>query len=83
MGAATPRVQIQCDRRPRSVNFGETRANFGATGQAATAGPSVRSQVPGWLVGSLRLEVGHASTVRPDPSTLGVVGERGSRHKSR
>ena len=27
----------------------------------------------------LRLGVGHASTVRPDPSTLGVVGERGSR----
>src|SRR4029450_10953230 len=25
---------------------------------------------------------GHASTVWPDPSTLGVVGERGSRHES-
>jgi hypothetical protein len=34
--------------------------------------------VPGWLVECLRLGVGHASTVRPDPSTLGVVGERGS-----
>ena len=34
--------------------------------------------MPGWLVGRLRLGVGHASTVRPDPSTLGVVGERGS-----
>jgi len=31
----------------------------------------------------LRLGVGHASTVRPDPSTLGVVGERGSRHEGR
>jgi len=27
------------------------------------------AQVPGWLVGCLRLGVGHASTVRPDPST--------------
>jgi hypothetical protein len=26
----------------------------------------------------LRLGVGHATTVRPDPSTLGVVGDRGS-----
>jgi hypothetical protein len=41
------------------------------------------AQVPGWLVGRLRLGVGHASTVRPDPSTLGVVGERGSRHEGR
>jgi integrase len=31
----------------------------------------------------LRLEVGHASTVRPDPSTLGVVKERGSDHERR
>ena len=38
--------------------------------------------MPGWLVERLRLGVGHASTVRPDPSTLGVVGERGSRHES-
>jgi hypothetical protein len=36
----------------------------------------LRSRV-GWR--RLRLGVGHASTVRPDPSTLGVVGERGSR----
>jgi hypothetical protein len=35
----------------------------------------------GWR--RLRLEVGHASTVRPDPSTLGVVGERGSHHEGR
>jgi hypothetical protein len=34
-------------------------------------------------VGRLRLGVGHASTVRPDPSTLGVVGERGSHHEGR
>jgi hypothetical protein len=27
--------------------------------------------------------VGHASPVRPDPSTLGVVGERGSRREGR
>jgi hypothetical protein len=40
------------------------------------------AQVPGWLVGRLRLGVGHASTVRPDPSTLGVV-ERGSHHEGR
>src|SRR5829696_4293409 len=40
------------------------------------------AQEPSWLVGLLRLGVGHASTVRPDPSTLGVVGERGSRHES-
>jgi hypothetical protein len=39
--------------------------------------------VPGWLVGRLRLGVGHASTVRPDPSTLGAVGERGSHHEGR
>src|SRR5512132_1544546 len=40
------------------------------------------ARVPGWLVGRLRLGVGHASTVRPDPSTLGVVGERGSGRES-
>jgi hypothetical protein len=39
------------------------------------------AQEPSWLVGRLRLVVGHASTVRPDPSTLGVVGERGSRRE--
>jgi len=33
--------------------------------------------------GALAAGVGHASTVRPDPSTLGVVGERGSRHEGR
>jgi hypothetical protein len=41
------------------------------------------AQVPGWLVECLRLGVGHASAVRPDPSTLGVVGERGSRYEGR
>jgi hypothetical protein len=40
------------------------------------------ARVPGWLVGRLRLGVGHASTVRPDPSTLGVVGDRGSHRES-
>jgi hypothetical protein len=33
------------------------------------------------VVECLRLGVGHASTVRPDPSTLGMVGERGSRRE--
>jgi hypothetical protein len=36
----------------------------------------------GWS-GCLWLGVEHASTVRPDPSTLGVVGERGSRREGR
>ena len=40
-------------------------------------------QEPSWLVGRLRLGVGHASTVRPDPSTLAAVEERGSRHEGR
>jgi hypothetical protein len=31
------------------------------------------AQEPSWLVRRLRLGVGHASTVRLDPSTLGVV----------
>ena len=39
--------------------------------------------VPAWLVECLWLGVGHASTVRPDPSTLGVGGERGSHHEGR
>ena len=39
--------------------------------------PLVRAH-PGLAAG-----VGHASTVRPDPSTLGVVGERGSRREGR
>ena len=49
-----------------------------------SSGSSVRlpAQVPGWLVECLRLEVGHASTVRPDSSTLDVAGERGSHHES-
>jgi hypothetical protein len=34
----------------------------------------------GWST-CLRLGVGHASTVRPDPSILGVVGDRGSHHE--
>ena len=37
----------------------------------------------GLVAGCLRLGVGHASTVRPDPSTPGVVGERGSHHEGR
>jgi hypothetical protein len=45
------------------------------------AGGHRPAQEPGWLVECLRLGVGHASTVRPDPSTRGVVGERGSHHE--
>jgi hypothetical protein len=60
----------------------------GASGGANEVGHAIktaewarlRSRV-GWR--RLRLGVGHASTVRPDPSTLGVVGERGSHHESR
>jgi hypothetical protein len=40
------------------------------------------AQESGWLAGRLRLGAGHASTVRPDPSTLGVGGERGSHRES-
>jgi hypothetical protein len=36
----------------------------------------------GLVGGALAAGVGHASTVRPDPSILGVVGERGSHHES-
>jgi hypothetical protein len=55
------------------------RANeVGPTGSTAGHWSALE---PSWLVGRLRLGVGHASTVRPDPSTLGVVGERGSRHE--
>jgi hypothetical protein len=42
-----------------------------------------RLRCRGWLVGRLPLGVGHASAVRPAPSTLGVVGERGSRCEGR
>jgi hypothetical protein len=37
----------------------------------------------GLVGGAAAAGVGHASIVRPDPSTLGVVGERGSRHEGR
>jgi hypothetical protein len=40
------------------------------------------ARVPGRLVEWLAAGVGHASAVRPDPSTLGVVGERGCHHES-
>jgi hypothetical protein len=39
------------------------------------------AQVPGWLVGACGWGSGMPGTVRPDPSTLGAVGERGSRHE--
>jgi hypothetical protein len=61
-----------------------------ARGQAVEPTKSARSgsgcrvgsaRVPGWLGGVLAAGVGHASTVRPDPSTLGVVGARGSHHE--
>jgi Transposase IS116/IS110/IS902 family len=35
------------------------------------------ARLPSWLVECLRLGVRHACTVRPAPSTLGMVGERG------
>jgi hypothetical protein len=59
----------------------------GASGGVNEVGPTGSTadrwsaRVPGWLAERLRLGVGHASTVLPDPSTLGVVGERGSRHE--
>src|SRR5262245_51516761 len=40
------------------------------------------TRVAGWLA-TLAAGVGYASTVRPDPSTLGVVGERGSHYEGR
>jgi hypothetical protein len=63
----------------------------GRQGQAVEPTKSARlDQAADLLVGSrvelvggrLRLGVGHASTVRPDPSTLGVAGDRGSHHES-
>jgi hypothetical protein len=39
------------------------------------------ARVPGWFA-ALAAGVWHASTVRPDPSTLGAVGERGSHYES-
>src|SRR4029453_19215269 len=59
----------------------------GASGGANEVGPfwirlpAVAGSGAGLVGGRLRLGVGHASTVRPDPSTLGVVGERGSHHE--
>jgi hypothetical protein len=53
-----------------------------AIGTASLARQLWSARVPSWLVECLRLEVGHARTVRPDPSTLGAVGERGSRRES-
>jgi hypothetical protein len=50
---------------------------------AGTAGEKSLVALAWWYVVSfklrrLRLVVGHATTVRPDHSTLGVVGDRGS-----
>src|SRR5829696_9249457 len=56
------------------------RANEVGPAWIRTADLSVGSGA-GLVGGRLRLGVGHASTVRPAPSTLGVVGERGSRHE--
>src|SRR4029450_3531217 len=58
----------------------------GASGRANEVGhesrcrPSVGSGA-GLVGGALAAGVGHASTVRADPPTLGVVGERGSHHE--
>src|SRR5215218_362165 len=40
--------------------------------------PAAAGSGAGLVGGALAAGVGHARTVRPDPSTLGVVGERGS-----
>jgi hypothetical protein len=58
------------DRQGQAVELTKSAQGSGS--------PALPARVPGWLVGRLRLGVGHASTVRPDPSTLGAVGERGS-----
>jgi hypothetical protein len=61
----------------------------GASGGANEVGPfwmklpAVGGSGAGLVGGGLRLGVRHASTGRPDPSILGVVGERGSRHEGR
>jgi hypothetical protein len=65
---------------PREHQRQATEPTKSAMYQVAGSWPA---RVPGWLVERLRLGVGHASTVRPDPSTLGAVGERGSRHEGR
>src|SRR5829696_7572427 len=54
---------------------------LGVVGPTRSGCRACSARVPGWLAGRLRLVVGHASTVRPDPSTLGGVGGRGSRHE--
>jgi hypothetical protein len=43
--------------------------------------PSGLGSGAGLVGGALAAGVGHASTDRPDPSTLGAVGERGSHHE--
>jgi hypothetical protein len=64
---------------PRDSQGQATEPTKSATDQGCRVGSA---RVPGWLVECLRLGVGHASTVRPDPSTLGVAGERGSSRES-
>jgi hypothetical protein len=59
----------------------------GASDRANEVGHAIKAAGRGrlgWRVGGrLRLGVGHASTVRPDPSTRGVVGVRVSRCEGR
>jgi hypothetical protein len=82
-------VAERLDERPLAVDpfvalgVGEAVAAGDRRGPRLRSGYQRSAQMPGWLVECLRLGVGHASTVRPDPSTLGVVGERGSHHKGR
>jgi len=64
-------------KRPPGTSGGANEVGHGLGCRVCSA------QEPGWLVECLRLGVGHASTVRSDPSTLGVVGERGSHHEGR
>src|SRR5215217_2724740 len=62
---------VACARPPGASD----RANeVGPTGSTADHGVGSGAGLVG---GRLRLGVGHASPVRPDPSTLDVMGERG------
>ena len=45
--------------------------------------PAVAGSGAGLVGGACRWGSGMPGTVRPDPSTLGVVGERGSHHEGR
>ena len=81
-GATRPRGprgtvdRLACRKAPR----GKLRSQRTRPSVKAAECARLRSRVVGGV--GLRQGGGHASTVRPDPSTLGVVGERGSRRES-